>query len=340
MNCIVVDAMGSDNAPYSEIEGVLRAVQELPLKIILAGREEVVRKVLKQHPVGGLPIEIVPASEVISMNEPAATAARKKKDSSIHVACRLVRDGKARGLVSAGNTGAIMAISKLVMGTLEHVDRPALAAVLPTKNGACVLIDVGANVDCKPHQMAQFAIMGHIYSKCILRKPRPSIGLMSIGEEESKGNELTREVYKILSGSRLHFVGNVEGRDVYDGKTDVIVCDGFTGNVALKISEGLIEAMLVLLKEELARNWTSKVGALLTQQSFRALKRKLDYSEYGGAPLLGVRGVSIICHGSSNGNAIKNAIRVANDFCELKVNERIEQEISEFFTAVRHAPGT
>ena len=330
MNCIVVDAMGSDNAPFSEIEGVVRAVRELPVQVTLAGRQDAIVDVLKQHDTAGLPISVAHAGEVIAMDEPAATAARKKKDSSVHVACRLIREGKAQGLVSAGNTGAVMAISKMILGTLKLVDRPALAAVLPTKNGACVLIDVGANVDCKPHQMAQFAVMGHIYSKSILRKEKPSIGLMSIGEEQSKGNELTREVYKILSNSSLHFVGNVEGRDVYDGKTDVVVCDGFTGNVALKISEGLIEAVLLLLKEELSRNWTSKVGALLTQQSFRALKRKLDYSEYGGAPLLGVRGVTIICHGSSNSNAIKNAIRVANEFCEMRVNERIEQEISSF----------
>jgi glycerol-3-phosphate acyltransferase PlsX len=330
MNTIAVDAMGSDHAPHSEIEGVIHAVREFSVKAILVGQEEPIRKVLRDHDVHGLPIKVVPAGEVIGMDESVATAARKKKDSSIHVACRLVRDGHAQGLVSAGNTGAVMAVSKLILGTLETVDRPALAAVLPTKDGACVLLDVGANVDCKPHQMVQFAIMGHMYSRCILRKAKPSVGLLSIGVEEAKGNELTREVYKMLSGSKLHFVGNVEGRDVYDGKTDVIVCDGFTGNVALKISEGLIEALLKLLKEELSRNWTSKVGALLAQQSFRALKRKLDYSEYGGAPLLGVRGVSIICHGSSNTNAIKNAVRVANEFCDQKVNERIEQEVSRF----------
>ncbi len=328
MNTIVVDAMGSDNAPYSEIEGVVQAVKEFPIAVTLVGREELIRKILRQHDARGLPIKVVHAADVIAMNEAAATAVRKKKDSSIHVACRIVRDRLAQGFVSAGNTGAVMAVSKLVMGTLESVDRPGLAAVLPTKNGASVLIDVGANVDCKPHQMVQFAIMGHIYSKNILHKPKPTIGLMSIGEEESKGNELTKEVYKILSASKLNFVGNIEGRDVYDGKTDVIVCDGFTGNVALKISEGLIEAVLMLLKEELSRNWTSKVGALLTQQSFRALKRKLDYSEYGGAPLLGVRGITIICHGRSNSNAIKNAVRVANEYCEMKTNDRIQQEIS------------
>ena len=332
--------MGSDNAPHSEIEGVIQAVREFPVQVILVGREEPIRKVLREHDAvlrehdaDGLPIRIVPAADVIGMDESVATAARKKRDSSIHVACRLVRDGHAQGLVSAGNTGAVMAVSKLILGTLETVDRPALAAVLPTKDGACVLLDVGANVDCKPHQMVQFAIMGHLYSRCILRKSRPSVGLLSIGEEEIKGNELTREVYKMLTGSKLHFVGNVEGRDVYDGKTDVIVCDGFTGNVALKISEGLIETLLMLLREELSRNWSAKVGALLAQQSFRALKRKLDYSEYGGAPLLGVRGVTIICHGSSNSNAIKNAVRVANECCDLKVNERIEQEVSRFSVA-------
>jgi len=329
MNTIVVDAMGSDNAPYSEVEGVVQAVREFSLAAVLVGREDVLKKVLREKDADGLPIRIQNASEVIGMDESAATAVRKKKDSSIHAACRLVREGTAQGMVSAGNTGAVMAISKLIMGTLESVDRPALAAVLPTKTGASVLIDVGANVDCKPHQMVQFAIMGHIYSKNILHKAKPTIGLMSIGEEKSKGNELTKEVYEILSASKLNFVGNVEGRDVYDGKIDVIVCDGFTGNVALKISEGLIEAVLILLKEELSRNWSTKVGALLTQQSFRALKRKLDYSEYGGAPLLGVRGVSIICHGRSNSNAIKNAVRVAHEFCALRVNERIQQEISQ-----------
>ncbi|HEY2934664.1 MAG TPA: phosphate acyltransferase PlsX [Acidobacteriota bacterium] len=329
MNTIVVDAMGSDNAPYSEVEGVIQAVRELSLSAVLVGREDVLTKVLRQHQADGLPIRIEHASEVIGMNESAAIAVRRKKDSSIHVACRLVRESKAHGMVSAGNTGAVMAVSKLIMGTLPSVDRPALAAVLPTKTGASVLIDVGANVDCKPHQMVQFAIMGHIYSKNILHKANPTVGLMSVGEEESKGNELTKEVYKILSASKLNFVGNVEGRDVYDGKIDVIVCDGFTGNVALKISEGLIEAVLMLLKEELSRNWSTKVGALLTQQSFRALKRKLDYSEYGGAPLLGIRGVSIICHGRSNSNAIKNAVRVAHEFCAMKVNDRIQQGISQ-----------
>ncbi|HEY3131329.1 MAG TPA: phosphate acyltransferase PlsX [Acidobacteriota bacterium] len=328
MNTIVVDAMGSDNAPYSEIEGVVKAVKEFPVAVTLVGREEFIRRVLRQHDVRGLPIKVVHAAEAITMTEAVATAVRKKKESSIHVACRMVRDGLAQGFVSAGNTGAVMAVSKMVMGTLEAVDRPGLAAVLPTKNGASVLIDVGANVDCKPHQMVQFAIMGHIYCKNILHKQKPTIGLMSIGEEESKGNELTKEVYKILTASKLNFVGNVEGRDVYDGKIDVIVCDGFTGNVALKISEGLIEAVLKLLKEELSRNWTSKVGALLTQQSFRSLKRKLDYSEYGGAPLLGVRGITIICHGRSNSNAIKNAVRVANEYCEMNTNDRIRQEIS------------
>jgi len=329
---IAVDAMGSDNAPYSEVEGTLQAVRAYDVKVLLVGIREKIEGMLSYHKaIDNLPIEIVPATEVIGMDEQAAIAVRKKKDSSIRVAARLVRDGLADGLVSAGNTGAVMATAKLVIGALEAVDRPALATVVPTRKSPCVLIDVGANVDCKPNQMVQFAIMGHIYSRAILGKDNPRVGLMSIGAEQSKGTELTKEVFKMLSASSLNFVGNVEGRDVYNGKVDVIVTDGFTGNVSLKISEGLIDAILGLLKEELNRTLTSKVGALLAQQSFKALKKRLDYSEYGGAPLLGTRAVTIICHGRSNSNAIKNAIRVAKEYCDNRVNSRIEDEINSFY---------
>jgi glycerol-3-phosphate acyltransferase PlsX len=222
-----------------------------------------------------------------------------------------------------------MAISKLVIGVIPGVDRPALAAVVPTLTGHAVLLDVGANVECKPHHLMQFAVMGHLFSKKIVGIESPRVGLLSVGEEESKGNDLTKEVYKGLKKASLNFIGNVEGRDIYNGRADVIVCDGFTGNVALKTSEGLIEAVLKLLKDELSINVQAKLGALLSQQSFKRLKKRLDYTEYGGAPLLGLRGASIICHGRSNSNAIKNAIRVSSEFAGNEVNAKLEDELSQ-----------
>jgi glycerol-3-phosphate acyltransferase PlsX len=227
-----------------------------------------------------------------------------------------------------------MAISKMVIGVVPGVDRPALAAILPTLSGHAVLLDVGANVACKPHHLVQFAIMGHLFSKKIVGVPSPRVGLMSVGEEESKGNELTKD-HRTLKEIRLNFIGNVEGRDIYNGRADVIVCDGFTGNVALKTSEGLIEAVLKLLRDELSANLQAKLGALLSQQSFKRLKKRLDYAEYGGAPLIGLRAVSIICHGRSSGYAIKNAIRVAKEFAENQVNAKLESELSQLDGAAR-----
>jgi glycerol-3-phosphate acyltransferase PlsX len=325
---IAVDGMGSDNSPRSEVEGAVQASRDYGVHVILVGKDSVLGPLLKGQSRGAT-VELRHASEVIAMDEQPTAALRKKKDSSIRVAADLVRQGVASGLVSAGNTGAVMAISKMVMGTLRGVDRPALAAVLPTLEGHAVLLDVGANVACKPHHLVQFAIMGHLFSKKIVGVSSPRVGLMSVGEEESKGNELTKEVYKALKEIRINFIGNVEGRDIYNGRADVIVCDGFTGNVALKTSEGLIEAVLQLLKEELNSNLKAKVGALLSQRSFKRLKKRLDYSEYGGAPLLGLRGVSIICHGRSSSNAIKNAIRVAKECVENQVNAKLEVELSQ-----------
>jgi glycerol-3-phosphate acyltransferase PlsX len=328
MITIAVDAMGSDYSPRSEVEGAIQAARDYDVHIILVGKEQVLGPMLKSQS-RGTNVELRHASEVIAMDEQPTVAFRKKKDSSVRVAADLVREGVASGLVSAGNTGAIMAISKMVIGTVPGVDRPALAAVLPTLKGHAVLLDVGANIACKPHHLVQFAIMGHLFSKKIVGVASPRVGLMSVGEEESKGNDLTKEVYKALKEVRLNFIGNVEGRDLYNGRADVIVCDGFTGNVALKTSEGLIEAVLQLLKQELSRNLKAKVGALLSQQSFKRLKKRLDYTEYGGAPLLGLRGVSIICHGRSNSNAIKNAIRVAKEFAENQVNAKLVEELGQ-----------
>jgi glycerol-3-phosphate acyltransferase PlsX len=327
---IAVDAMGGDRAPAVEIEGAIQAASQYGIPIVLVGQEERLQPLLQTHDVAGLPIEIVHASEVITMDDSAATAARKKKDSSIRVAARLMRDGGVSGVVSAGNTGAVMATVKMVLGTLSVVDRPALSTVLPTQKGKpAILLDVGANVDCKPHHLEQFAVMGDIYSRAIFGIRRPRVGLLSIGEEDTKGNELTREAFKSLKLAPINFIGNVEGRDIFKGEIDVIVCDGFTGNVALKLSEGLIETFAGMLKQELEKTIAAKVGYILAERAFRAFRRRLDYSEYGGAPLLGAKGITIVCHGGSNSNAIKNAIRVAHDFCKHNVNQVIETEFKK-----------
>jgi len=327
---IAVDAMGTDLAPHPEVEGAILAAREGLAEILLVGPEEALKRELARHrDLRRLPIEIVHASEAVTMEDPAAKAFRRKRDSSIRVAARLVRDGRADGVVSAGNTGAVMTTAKIVLGALEGVDRPALAAVFPNSKGkASVLVDVGANVDCKPHHLEQFAVMGEIYYRVIFGVPRPRVGLLSIGSEDHKGNELTREALVLLRKLPLNFLGNVEGRDLYNGRLDVIVCDGFIGNVALKISEGMVEAIGSLLKEALSSTLSSKVGYVLSRRALHNFKRRVDYSEYGGAPLLGVKGVAMIAHGGSNANAIKNAIRVAAEFVEGQVNEKIERELA------------
>ncbi|HLI30403.1 MAG TPA: phosphate acyltransferase PlsX [Terriglobia bacterium] len=326
---IAVDAMGTDGAPLSEVEGVIRAARERFAEILLVGPEDILKRELARRNARSLPIEVVHASETVTMDEAGAKTFRRKRDSSMQVAARLVRDGKADGMVSAGNTGAVMTTAKIILGALEGVDRPALAAAFPTSKGkAAVLLDVGANVDCKPQHLEQFAIMGEIYYRVIFGVDRPRVGLLSIGSEDHKGNDLTREAFRRLKDLPLKFVGNVEGRDLYNGRVEVIVCDGFIGNVALKISEGLIEAIYSLLRESLSSTLTSKVGYVLSRNAFRHFKKRVDYSEYGGAPLLGVRGVCLIAHGSSNDNAIKNAIRVAAEFVQGSVNDKIERELA------------
>ena len=340
MITIAVDGMGSDHSPASEIEGVVAAAKAWNVRIVLVGRESVLQPLLKKAGGNLLPVEIRNADEVVTMDEPPTAALRKKKNSSIRVAADLVRNGEAAGLVSAGNTGAVMATSKMVFGMAAGVDRPALATVLPTLTGHSVMLDVGANVSCKPHHLVQFAVMGHLFSKKIVGIASPRVGLMSVGEEESKGNDLVKEVHQTLKQANLNFIGNIEGRDIYNGRADVIVCDGFTGNVALKTSEGLIEAMLKLMKEELTRNMQARLGAALSRQAFRRLKKRLDYSEYGGAPLLGLRGASIICHGRSNGNAIKNAIRVAKDFSENQVDAMLADELNRIGADTPAVPQT
>jgi phosphate acyltransferase len=333
MVTIALDAMGGDHFPKSEVEGALQATKAFGVRVILVGREDVIRKELDRHSGWtGLPIEIKHASEQVTMEDSAGKAVRAKKDSSIRVASRLVREGVAQAMVSAGNTGAVMATAKMVQGMLQGVDRPALANAFPTANGGwVVLLDVGANVDCNPKMLAQFAVMGSAYSRVIFRTKDPRVGLLSIGEEEHKGNSLTHEARPLLRALKyVNFLGNVEGRDIYTGRADVIVCDGFVGNVALKVSEGLAEVFVHSMKESLTATLTRKVGAYLAKGAFKDLKRRVDYSEYGGAPLLGLNGLCVICHGRSNARAIRSAIRIAKEFAEGKINERIASELEEW----------
>jgi glycerol-3-phosphate acyltransferase PlsX len=329
---IAVDAMGGDYAPSSEVEGALQASRDFGVGIILVGRSEEIEPELRKHRTHSAwrspHIDIEDAKEVITMDDPVATAVRRKRNSSIRVAAKLVKDGRAQALVSAGSTGAVMMTAKLVLGTLPGVDRPALAAVPTITGPGTVILDVGANAECKPVHLYQFGVMGSLYSRVIVGVRNPRVGLLSIGEEEVKGNDLTKEAFKLLKNSNLNFIGNIEGRDMYTGQADVIVCDGFTGNVALKVSEGVIETMMRLLKEELKASLQAKAGALLTRPAFHRFKQRLDYAEYGGAPLIGVKGVTVICHGRSSAKAIRNAIGVAKDYCEGGINERLEAEVS------------
>jgi glycerol-3-phosphate acyltransferase PlsX len=329
MITIAVDAMGGDHAPRPEVEGSVLAAREFGVRVLLVGQPQAVRAELAKYAAPNLPIEVVPASEVITMNDHPAQAFRRKKDSSVHVAARLVREAKADGMVSAGNTGAVMTVARILLGTLESVDRVALAAPFPNaKAGVSVLLDVGANVDSKPEHLVQFAVMGEVYHRATFGSKRPRVGLLSVGEEEIKGNELTREVYTRLKKSPVHFVGNVEGGDIFSGNVDVIVCDGFVGNIALKICEGLAVQIFGLLRKSLKESLFSQVGAMLSKSAFKGLKKTIDYTEYGGAPLLGVRGVCVIGHGRSNANAVKNAIRVAAGLARAQMNEKIERELS------------
>lgn len=335
LTTIAVDAMGGDHAPAIEVAGAIHAARDLRVRIVLVGHEEKLKRELARQGCADpraqrLHIQVVNATEVIAMGESVAQAVRRKRDSSIRVAARLVRDGKAHGLVSAGNTGAVMAIAKLMLGTLPSVDRPALASVFPTlKGNGTVLLDVGANAECKPEHLKQFAIMGSIYSRSILGVRNPRVGLISIGEEDIKGTDLTKDAARLLKEAPINFIGNVEGRDIFTGDIDVIVADGFTGNVILKTSEGVAEAVMWLLKTELGQTIQSQVGAILSRTAFRRVKKRLDYSEFGGAPLLGVKQLAVICHGRSTSKAIRNAIRVAKEFHIGRLNKRIEQELSE-----------
>jgi glycerol-3-phosphate acyltransferase PlsX len=312
------------------VDGAVQACRESGVRVLLVGPHAIVTEELRRAAPGSLPIEVVDAPDAVGMGE-KVTRATLKKRSSIQVAVELVRDGRADAFFSAGNTAACWTIAKLALGTLEEVDRPALAAIVPNVSGKTVLLDVGANAACKARHLEEFAVMGKVYTRAVLQTANPRVGLMSMGEEETKGNDLVKEVHEVLKNASLNFIGNVEGHDLFTGKVDVIVMDGFTGNVVLKASETLAESMLHLLQEELMRTPVRKLGAALCKGAFRAVKRRTDPSEYGGAPLLGVKGCCVIGHGKSNALAIKQGIRAAAEFYSSGVNEKIEAELKALF---------
>jgi glycerol-3-phosphate acyltransferase PlsX len=325
---IAIDAMGGDEAPRAVVDGALVAARRLGAGLILAGERDAIAAELSRHPgTRTLALEICHTPDAIAMDEPPAAALRRKPRASIRVAADAVANGRASALFSAGNTGATVMAAHAALGMLPGVDRPALGVTIPTRRGSAVLLDAGANVECRPQHLVQFAAMGRVFARVALRLAEPRVGLLSIGEEETKGTDLVRETHRLLKPSP-HFAGNVEARDVYAGDADVIVCDGFTGNVALKISEGLVETVESLLHEELSQTFSTRVGYLLSRRAFRQFRKRVDYSEYGGAPLLGVAGVCIVGHGRSSPKAVRNAVAMAHRFAAEGLLERIRAEIA------------
>ncbi len=326
---IALDAVGGDHGPAPCVEGALQAAKELDVHIILVGDETILEQECARQGCHDARLVIRHAPQVVEMHESPAAVARKKRDSSIWIATELVKSGEAQAVVSPGNTGASMVASFFVLGVTKGVERPAIATSLPTVTGEAIMLDVGANVDCTAQHLEQFALMGNEYGKHLFRKPNPRIGLLSIGEEDSKGNEVTKEAFKRLKASPLNFIGNVEGRDVYSGGADVVVCDGFIGNVALKISEGVADTIKKLLLKEISGSFWGRLAYPLIAGPLMNLKRRIDYAEFGGAPLLGVNGITMICHGRSSAKAIKNAIRRAKGMAEGRVHELIQRDIEE-----------
>ena len=324
---IAIDAMGGDHAPQVVVEGAVIAAREYGMDLVLVGDERVVATELERYGRRPSNISICHAGSVIGFDEPAAQSVRRKKDASVCVATDLVKAGEADAIVTAGHTGAAVAATTLKLRMLEGIHRPGIGIAFPTMKDPAFLIDVGANIETKPIHLYQYAEMGTIYMRYILNKKNPAIGILNVGEEDSKGTEHIREARQLLERSKLNFVGNVEGRDIFTGKVDVVVCDGFVGNVVLKVAESITEVISSLLKTELKKNYLTVLGAILSKSAFKALKTKVDYAEYGGAPLLGINGTCIISHGSSNPKAIKNAIRVAAESVERKINDHILSEL-------------
>ena len=326
---IALDAMGGERGPEVMVAGAIQAVEESDLDVVLTGDENVLNRILQNQPQVSSRLHIVHASQTVSMHESPFEAIRRKKDSSITRAFEQIKNGEADGVVSAGNSGATMASAIKSLGRLEKIARPGIASIFPTLKKPLVMMDVGANVDCRPQHLFQFGVMGSAFSDNLFKIQKPSIGLLSIGEEGGKGNVLVKSAHELFSKSSLNFIGNVEGRDIFQGDVDVIVCDGFVGNVCLKVSEGLAEAIISMLRTEMSKSFMAKIGYLLARQAFRNFGKRVDYAEYGGAPLLGVNGTGIICHGRSNAKAIKNAIKVAAEMIRSRVNGHILQLLSE-----------
>ncbi|MBN1142337.1 MAG: phosphate acyltransferase PlsX [Deltaproteobacteria bacterium] len=320
---VAVDGMGSDNAPAVEVEGAVAAARKWGMPIIIVGDSTKLNAELGKHNVNGLDIAVHHTSEVVGMHDHPSDAVRRKKDSSIRVAFELVKNGQAHAVVSAGNSGATMAAGMFILKRVQGIDRPAIATVFPSQKGTTLILDVGGNVDCKPHHLAQFALMGEVFARYLMEKPHPTVGLLSNGAEESKGNDVTRDAHQLLKGTLLDYKGYVEGRDIFNGAVDVVVCDGFVGNVVLKVSEGLAEFVGSLLHQEIGSRLMGRIGYLLAKPAFAAFKKRVDYSEVGGAPLLGIDGIGMICHGGSTPKAIMNAIFTAREYVARQVNEKL-----------------
>jgi len=335
---IVVDAMGGDFGPRVPVEGAVRASEEYGVDVVLVGIENVIKKELAKLGAPSGRVTVLDAPEAIGMGD-GILSIRKKQQSSIRVGTQLVKDGGASAFVSMGNTAAVVYISKKTLGALKGVDKPALALLLPNLNGLTLLVDVGANANCQAHHLVQFAVMGKIFMETAMGIAEPRIGLMSIGEEKGKGNDLTREAFGLLQDSPLNFIGNMEGKDIYSGKADVIVSDGFTGNVALKVSEGVVESLFSMVRNEVMKNFFAKIGLFLMKRNLKKIYKKVDYSEYGGAHLLGLNGVCIIGHGRSNVRAVKNAVRMSREFVMKHIQDRIQTEMVRFEHALRGVNG-
>ena len=324
---IAVDGMGGDNAPAAIVAGAIEAARAYDFRIVLVGDQTLLQSELEKHRNVPKSISVHHAGSFVRMDESAAVSIRKKKDASISVCADLAKDGVVDAIVTAGHTGAAVVACTLKLRMLEGIERPGIGIVFPTLGTPTFLIDVGANIDTKPHHLYQYALMGDVYFRYILRKNRPSIGILNIGEEASKGTEHIKEARQLLNKSRLHFLGNVEGRDIFNGSVDIVICDGFVGNVVLKVAESITDVIGKLLKKELKRNFITIIGAIFAKPAFDALRKEVDYSEYGGAPLLGINGNCIISHGSSNARAIKNAIRVASEFVRYEINQHILEAV-------------
>ena len=336
---IAVDAMGGDSPLTVQIEAALKAISELGADVVLVGAEDQIKEVLKQHSFDQNKLRIVNSTETVEMNDSPATALRQKKNSSIKVAVDLLATGEADAVVSAGNTGAAMATAKFVLKSVEGIERPAIATLMPSihRNHPFVLLDIGANTDCKPLYLFQFALMGDAYARTLLHLDNPRVALLNNGEEEGKGYLQLKETYDLLKQSTLNFTGNIEGKSMFKDIVDVVVCDGFIGNIALKVAEGTFDFVRSVLREEVDNTLLAKIGYQAMRGPFRALRQRADYSEVGGAPLLGVNGIVIICHGSSRVNTIRNAIKHAQECAEQKLNEKISLEVSENLDVINQA---